>query len=90
MSVYLENPNTHERPRPVERYEEVDIFEGKRIKIGKDLSGPVKQDIMATLTEFCDVFAFSTEEMSGIPTSVMCRKLDIKLGYKPVKQKLRH
>ena len=65
------------------------MFEGKRIKIGKDLHGLVKQDIMATLIEFRDVFAFSTEEMPGIPTSVMCHKLDIKSGYKPVKQKLR-
>ena len=49
MSVYLENPNTHERPHPVERYEEVDMFEGKHIKIGKDLPGTVKQDIMAPI-----------------------------------------
>ena len=28
--------------------------------------------------------------MPGIPPSVMCHKLDIKPGYKPVKQKLRH
>ena len=28
--------------------------------------------------------------MPGIPPSVMCHKLDIKLGYKLVKQKLRH
>ena len=46
--------------------------------------------IMATIAEFRDVFAFSTEKMPGIPTNVMCPKLDIKPGYKPVKQKLRH
>ena len=45
---------------------------------------------MATIAEFRDIFAFSTEEMFGITPSVMCHKLDIKLGYKPVKQKLRH
>ncbi|XP_057543365.1 uncharacterized protein LOC130821594 [Amaranthus tricolor] len=90
MSVYLESPNPQERPRPVERYEEVDIFGGKRIKIGKDLPAPIRQDIVATLTEFRDIFAISTEEMPGIPTNVMCHKLDIKPGYKPVKQKLRH
>jgi reverse transcriptase-like protein len=28
--------------------------------------------------------------MPGIPREVMCHKLDIKPGYKPVKQKLRH
>ena len=90
MSVYVDNPNTHERPDPVERYEEVGIFDGKQIKIGKDLPKAVKEDIMATIAEFRDIFAFSTEEMSGISTSVMCHKLDIKPGYKPVKQNLRH
>ena len=66
------------------------MFERKHIKIGKDLRDAVKQDIMATIGEFHEIFAFSTEEKPGIPTSVMCHKLDIKSGYKPVKQKLRH
>ncbi|XP_057517953.1 uncharacterized protein LOC130798872 [Amaranthus tricolor] len=90
MSVYMENPSTHERPRPIERYEAVDMFEGKQLKIGKDIPGTIKKEIVATIAEFRDVFAFSTEEMSGIPTSVMCHKLDIRPGHKPVKQKLRH
>ena len=85
MTLYMDNPNTHKRPHPVERYEEVDMFEGKSIKIGKDLPETVKQDILATVAEFRDIFAFSMEEMPGIPLSVMCHKLDIKPGYKPVK-----
>ena len=51
MSVYLENPNTHERPHPVERYEELEMFEGKHIKIRKGLPDAIKQDIMATIAE---------------------------------------
>ena len=77
MSVYMDNPNTHERPHLVERHEEVEVFKGKPIKLGKDLPDTVKQDIFATITEFRDIFAFSTEEMPGKPTSVMCHKLDI-------------
>ena len=90
MSVYLENLNTHEKPHPVERYEEVEIFDGKHIKVGKDLSDAVKKDIIATIADFRDIFAFSTEEMTSIPTNVMCHRLDIKPGYMPMKQKLRH
>ena len=56
------------------------MFEGKHIKIRRDLPDAVKRDIMATIAEFRDIFAFSTEEMPGIPTSVMCHKLDIKPG----------
>ena len=66
------------------------MFEGKHIKIGKDLPNAVKRDIMAITADFRDIFAFSMEEMPGIPTNVMCHKLDIKPGYKPMKQKLRH
>ena len=74
----------------MERHEEVEIFKEKSIKVGKDLPDTIKQDILATIAEFRDIFAFSTEEMPGIPTSVICHKLDIKPSYKPVKQKLRH
>ena len=68
----------------------MEIFEGKSIKIGKNLSEAVKHKILATVAEFRDIFAFFKEEMPGIPTSVTCHKLDIKPGYKLVKQKLRH
>ena len=74
----------------MERHEEVEIFKEKSIKVGKDLPDTIKQDILATIAEFRDIFAFSTEEMPGTPPSVMCHKLDIKPGYKPVKQKVRH
>lgn len=88
MSVYEEEhtPNTQERPRLVEEHEEVEIFEGKSIKIGKNLSEAVRHDVLATIDKFCDIFAFSMEEMSGIPPSIMCHKLDLKYDYKLVKK----
>ena len=46
--------------------------------------------MLTTIAEFYNIFAFSMDKMPGIPPSVMCHKLDIKPGYKPVKQKLRH
>ena len=38
MSVYVDTLNTRERTCPVEQHEEVEIFEGRSIKIGKNLS----------------------------------------------------
>ena len=90
MSVYVDTLNTHERPCPVEQHEDVEIFEGRSIKIGKNLSKTVRHDVLATIAEFRDTFAFSVDKMPGISPSVMCHKLDIKLRYKPIKQKLRH
>ena len=68
----------------------MEIFEGKKIKVGKNLPKAVRHDVFAIIAEFHDIFAFSVEEMSDIPPSIMCHKLDIKPRYKPVKQKLRH
>ena len=85
-SVYLDNLNVQERPQLKEQHEEVEIFEGKKIKVGKNLTEVVRHDVLATIVEFCDIFAFSIEEMPGIPPSIMCHKLDIKPRYKPVKQ----
>ena len=81
-SVYLDNLNVQERPQLKEQHEEVEIFEGKKIKVGKNLTEVVRHDVLATIVEFRDIFAFSP--------NIMCHKLDIKPEYKPVKQKLRH
>lgn len=90
MSVYLDTLNKRERPQPTEQHEEVKIFEGKKIKVGKNLTEAVRHDVLATIAKLRDIFAFFVEEMPGISPNIMCHKLDIKPRYKPVKQKLRH
>ena len=82
--------NVRERPQPTEQHEEVEVFEGKKIKVGKNLTEAVRHGILAIIVEFHDIFAFSIEEMFKISPNIMCHKLDIKPGYKLVKQKLRH
>ena len=86
MSVYLDTLNVQERPQPTEQHEEVEVFEGKNIKVGKNLTEAVRRDVFATIDEFRDIFAFSVEEMPGIRTNIMYHKLDIKPGYKPVRK----
>lgn len=83
MSVYLDNFNVHERPQPIEQHEEVKVLDGKKIKRSA-LIEAVRHDVLATSAEFRDIFAFSIKEMLGIPPKVICHKLDIKSGYKPV------
>jgi reverse transcriptase-like protein len=90
MSVYTEDINTPAKPQPAEQYEEVDVFGGNKIKVGKNLPEAERRDVLAVIAEFRDIFAYSVEEMPGIPSNIMCHKLDIKARYKPVKQKLRH
>ena len=55
-SMQVDTLNTHERPCRVEQHEEVEIFEGKSIKIGKNLSETVRHDVLPTIAEFCCFF----------------------------------
>ena len=49
MSVYLDTLNVRERPQPTEQHEEVEVFEGKKIKVGKNLTEAVRHDVLATI-----------------------------------------
>lgn len=75
MSVYLETLNIRERPQPTEQHEEVEIFEEKKIKVGKNLTEAARCNVLPTIDEFGDIFAYSIEEMPRIPPSIMCHKL---------------
>ena len=60
------------------------------IRIGKSLVGPVRENLIVVIRQYWKVFAYTVEEMPGIPAEVASHHLDIKLGYKLIKQKLRH
>ncbi|XP_048496365.1 uncharacterized protein LOC125495631 [Beta vulgaris subsp. vulgaris] len=49
-----------------------------------------RQDIIQVLTEYQDVFAYEATEMPGLDPKIMCHELNIKEGFRPIKQKLRH
>lgn len=42
------------------------------------------------LTEYQDVFAYEATKMPGLVPGFMCHEMNIKEGFKPVKQKLRN
>ena len=58
--------------------------------MGKNLVGPIREDLIAVIQRYREVFAYTVEEMPEISIELALHHLDIKLGYKPVKQKLRH
>ena len=60
-----------------------------KVKIGRNLPEEVKRDLVLILQEFADLFAWSAQDMPGIPESVALHRLNIKEGVKPVKQKKR-
>ena len=62
---------------------------GKSTRIGADLEGKIKKDLIRFLRENIDVFAWSHEDMPGIDPSVITHRLSIYPSSKPVRQKKR-
>ena len=77
---------------PTEALEDISMDEddpGKSTKIGADLEGKIKKDIVRFLRENIDVFAWSHEDIPGIDPSVVTHRLNIYPSFKPVRQKNR-
>ena len=79
-----------QRPEPPEKYD-VDLWgKGELIKIGTNVKEETKQEILSVISEYQHIFPFNVSQMPGTIKEVMCHKLNIQRGYKPVKQKQRY
>ena len=58
-------------------------------KVGADLEGRVKEDLVQFLRKNIDVFAWSHEDMLGIDPNVITHHLNVCPSSKPVRQKKR-
>ena len=77
---------------PTEALEDIPLDEddpGKSTRIGADLDGKIKKDLIRFLRENIDVFAWSHENMSGIDLSVITHRLNVYPSSKPMRQKKR-
>jgi hypothetical protein len=59
------------------------------MQIGKNLTPFEKDEFIALLQEFQEVFAWSYEDMSGIDTDIVQHSIPTDPTFRPVKQKLR-
>uniref|UniRef100_A0A2N9FIR5 RNase H type-1 domain-containing protein n=1 Tax=Fagus sylvatica TaxID=28930 RepID=A0A2N9FIR5_FAGSY len=89
-----ETPPTEERlVKPIkEEIESVNIGtndEPKMMQIGKNLTPFEKDEFIALLQEFQEVFAWSYEDMPGIDTDIVQHSIPTDPTFRPVKQKLR-
>ena len=72
---------------PTETLEDIPLDEDdleKSIRIGADLEGKIKKDLIRFLRENIDVFAWSHEDMLGIDPSVITHRLNVYPSSKPV------
>ena len=61
----------------------------KEVKVGTAMSAAVRERLVKLLRDFKDVFAWSYQDMPGLDPEIVQHKLPLKLGCRPVKQKLR-
>ena len=62
---------------------------GKTTRIGTTLSPEMRASLIQFLQQSLDVFAWSHEDMPGIPTEIIQHKLNVNSASKPVQQRRR-
>ena len=60
------------------------------LRIGASLPSKKKEGLKALLREYSRVFAWTVEDMPGIPTDLAVHHLNVDPRFKPVKQKKRN
>ena len=63
--------------------------ERKEVKIGTCMSPNVRDELVALLRDYQDIFAWSYQDMSSLSFNIVQHRLPLNLEYSPVKQKLR-
>ncbi|VFQ89983.1 unnamed protein product [Cuscuta campestris] len=61
----------------------------RKVKIGADLQEELRTEIVQMLTRYKSLFAWSVADMPGIDRSVICHRLSVLEGSRPVRQKKR-
>ncbi|XP_031112204.1 uncharacterized protein LOC116016181 [Ipomoea triloba] len=93
ISQQVDHGELKEKPQPASELEEI-ILDSDRpervVKIGRGLPVDLREDIIGVLQRYKNVFAWGPEDMLGVDRSVICHRLSIQPGSKPVKQKKRH
>ena len=79
-------------PEIVEKLETIELAKGnppKMTQIGMNLSPRTKEGIVSFLKNNLDIFAWSHEDMPGIPASIIQHHLNVDPRKKPVQQNRR-
>ena len=61
----------------------------KEVKIGTGMIAPIREELMALLRNYQDIFAWSYQDMPGLSYDIVQHKLPLNPECSPIKQKLR-
>ncbi|VFQ97957.1 unnamed protein product [Cuscuta campestris] len=82
-----------EKLEPEAKTVEIELHPGdstRMVRIGANLPEDLKAQITRVLQEYAGIFAWSVVDMPGIDHSVICHRLAVREGSRPVRQKKRY
>ncbi|VFQ88657.1 unnamed protein product [Cuscuta campestris] len=90
ISQEITKGETREKLEPEAEMVEIELHPGdssRMVRIGANLPEDLKAQITRVLQEYAGIFAWSVADMPGIDRSVICHRLAVKEGSRPVHQK---
>ncbi|VFR01012.1 unnamed protein product [Cuscuta campestris] len=93
ISQEITKGETREKLDPEAETVEIELHPGdasRMVRIGANLPEDLKMEIARVLQEYAGIFAWSVADMPGIDRSVICHRLAVRKGSRPVRQKKRY
>ncbi|XP_027156081.1 uncharacterized protein LOC113756723 [Coffea eugenioides] len=96
LSIDRIDPQKAEEPNRLEPGDEVELVvvdEAKPdqvVQVGAGLPSPLKEEMISLIKDHRDVFAWSADEVVGVPPELMTHQLNVDPQARPVRQKRRH
>ncbi|VFQ94652.1 unnamed protein product [Cuscuta campestris] len=90
ISQEITKGETREKLEPEAETVEIELHPGdssRMVRIGANLPEDLKEQITRVLQEYAGIFAWSVADMPGIDRSVICHRLAVREGSRPVRQK---
>ncbi|VFQ79723.1 unnamed protein product [Cuscuta campestris] len=93
ISQEITKGETREKLEPEAETVEIELHPGdpsRMVRIGANLPEDLKAEITRVLREYAGIFAWSVADMPGIDRSIICHRLAVREGSRPVRQKKRY
>ncbi|VFQ81448.1 unnamed protein product [Cuscuta campestris] len=93
ISQEITKGETREKLEPEAEKVEIELHPGdssRMVRIGANLPEDLKAEITWVLQEYTGIFAWRVADMPGIDCSIICHRLAVRDGSRPVRQKKRY
>ncbi|VFQ68476.1 unnamed protein product [Cuscuta campestris] len=92
ISQEITKGETREKLEPEAETVEIELHPGdssRMVRMGANLPEDLKAEITRVLQEYAGIFPWSVADMPGIDRSIICHRLAVREGSRPVRQKKR-